>query len=109
MTKSKQQKKERLISDKDKIVLEEGWNDVGCSIARAIVEARKSPNWGWNLISMLGLYKRWMLTEWIERYKRENPPPPIRGKKSQLEKLRQKLKTEIEKTTKKQVEDLHDK
>lgn len=91
-------KTERKRSEKDRRLLEEGWDDIGKSIAKTIVETGKSVKWGWDLIGLLGLYKRWMLTEWIKRYELENPRKIPDGRTKTLEDLREKLKQEIRKT-----------
>lgn len=94
----RQKKKDRVISEKEKILLEEGWDDIGQSIARTIIETGKTAAWGWQLINMLGLYKRWMLTEWIHRYELENPRKAPDGRSTTLDDLREKLKQEIRNT-----------
>lgn len=53
--------------------LEQGWLELGQSIAETVVAGGKGPKWAWELIGPLGIYKRWMLEKWIQRYQDEHP------------------------------------
>lgn len=68
----------------EQALLDEGWQEVGQSIAATVVDGGKTRVWAWKLIGPLGIYKHWMLDAWIERYETENPRPKIpkkRGRK----------------------------
>lgn len=54
-------------------LLEQGWLELGQSIAETVVVCGKKPKWAWDLIGPLGIYKRWMLDSWIARYRDEHP------------------------------------
>lgn len=51
---------------------EEAWEEIGASLAAATVEGGRSRTWAWELIKPLGLYKRWMVGYWIEKYESQN-------------------------------------
>jgi hypothetical protein len=75
---------QKPLSPEEQALLDEGWQELGQSIAAAVVAGGKSRIWAWNLLGPLGLYKRWMLDAWIERYEQEHPPvkvPKKRGRK----------------------------
>ena len=54
-------------------LLDESWDEVGSSIAASIVEAGRTKKWAWALIGPTGLYRKWMLDHWVERYLAEHP------------------------------------
>ena len=71
------------------------YQEIGQSIARAVLEGRQSEDWAWTMVGDLGLYERWELDLWLELYRRER-----RSAGSELEKRRkriEKLDKEIEK------------
>lgn len=47
---------------------EEAWEEIGAALAAAVVDGGKTRFWVWDLIKPLGLYKRWMIGYWIEKY-----------------------------------------
>lgn len=49
---------------------EEGWDEIGAALAATVVEGGKTRAWVWDLIKPLGLYKRWMIGYWVEKYER---------------------------------------
>lgn len=49
---------------------EEAWTEIGATLAAAVVEGGKTRNWAWELVKPLGLYKRWMVGYWVEKYER---------------------------------------
>lgn len=64
---------------------EQGWQEIGGSLAALVANGDKNETWAWNLVGPLGLYKKWMLREWIRRAKEEltatsaySPPPAKR-------------------------------
>lgn len=61
------------LTAREQTALEESWTEIGESIASAIVVGKKTAKWAWDLIGPLGIYKRWMIDMWIERYKAEHP------------------------------------
>jgi hypothetical protein len=81
--------RKKPLTDKERVALDEGWNEVGESIAGTILVGGRTKQWAWSIIGPLGLYKRWMLDLWIERYQQEHPeladsrpkPPVRRGPK----------------------------
>lgn len=64
--------KDEKISDEEQASLDQGWEEIGESLAAAIVEGQNSFHWAWALISPLGIYERWMLSRWVARYQKEN-------------------------------------
>lgn len=73
--------KTRELTEAEQAALDESWSEVGESIAAAIVDGGRNLRWAWDLLGPLGLYKRWMLDAWIERYEQEHPRPPAAPKK----------------------------
>ena len=65
--------KTKPLTAAEQAALEEGWVEIGESIAGTIVVGKRTPKWAWDLIGPLGLYKRWMIDLWVERYKQEHP------------------------------------
>lgn len=59
--------------------------EIGQSIAALVVDAGWGPQKAWELVSGLALYRRWMLNEWVNRYREENPArePSRRRRKAQ--------------------------
>lgn len=53
-------------------LLEEGWVEIGRSLAEAVVDGKKTFAWAWDLLSPLHCYRPWMLKEWIQRYKEQS-------------------------------------
>lgn len=49
---------------------EEGWEEIGAGLAATVVEGGKTAAWAWQLIRPLGLYNRWMVTYWVEKYEK---------------------------------------
>jgi len=45
------------------------FQEIGQSIARAVLEGRQSEDWAWQLIGDLGIYERWELDLWIEMHR----------------------------------------
>ena len=58
----------RKLTSADKQALDQSWEEVGESIAQAIVEGGKTRQWAWKIVGPLGLYRHWMLNHWIARY-----------------------------------------
>lgn len=61
------------LTAEDQALLDEGWDEMGQSIAAMVVSGTRNSKWAWELLGPLGLYKRWMLDAWIERYRQEHP------------------------------------
>jgi hypothetical protein len=59
-------------SAKEVQAAEEAWEEIGAALAATVVEGGKSRSWVWDLIKPLGLYKRWMVGYWIEKYETLN-------------------------------------
>jgi hypothetical protein len=59
----------------EQALLDQGWSELGQSIAETVVVGGKSLKWAWDLIGPLGIYKHWMLKQWIQRYRDEHPEP----------------------------------
>lgn len=49
---------------------EEGWEEIGAALAATVVEGGKTRAWVWELIRPLGMYKRWMVGYWVEKYEK---------------------------------------
>jgi hypothetical protein len=73
--------KTRELTEEERLALDESWQEVGESIAAAVVDGGRNLRWAWEIIGPLGLYKRWMLDAWIERYEKEHPKPKQPPKK----------------------------
>lgn len=69
----KPSKKTRKLTPEEESLLQEGWEEIGKSIAIAVVHGGKSRLWAWQTIKPIGLYEHWMLIAWIERCKKEIP------------------------------------
>ena len=51
---------------------EEGWTEIGATLAATVVEGGKTRSWVWDLIKPLSLYRRWMIGYWVEKYERQH-------------------------------------
>ena len=60
---------------------DEYYEEIGKSLAALVVDAGMGPGKAWGLLGGIGLYRRWMLNLWVERYREENPPKPRLGRK----------------------------
>lgn len=60
-----------LPPDKRALV-DQGYQEIGASLAEAIVLAGKDYDWAWSLIGPTGLYGYWMLDYWVLRYRQIN-------------------------------------
>ena len=94
----------------EQALLDEGWTELGRSIAETVVVGGKSLKWAWDLIGPLGIYKHWMLKQWIQRYLDEHPdlentdaikgskprrrktPPTMQSKFTKREQIHQSLR-----------------
>lgn len=47
------------------------FQEIGQSIARAVLEGRQSEDWAWSLIGEFGLYERWELDLWLDMHRRK--------------------------------------
>lgn len=65
--------KTKPLTAAEQVALDKGWSEIGESLAGTIVVGKRTPKWAWDLIGPLGLYKRWMIDFWVERYKQEHP------------------------------------
>jgi hypothetical protein len=61
------------LTEQEQALLDEGWQELGESIAAAVLVGGRGVRWAWELLGPLGLYKRWMLDAWLERYREEHP------------------------------------
>lgn len=66
------EKKSTKRSAKEIQAAEEAWEEIGAALAATVVEGGKTRSWVWDLIKPLGLYKRWMIGYWIEKYETLN-------------------------------------
>jgi hypothetical protein len=59
--------------------------EIGEALASLVVEGGWPPRKAWGLVSGLTLYRRWMVDEWVNRYREENPArePSRRRRKAQ--------------------------
>ena len=59
--------------------------EIGEALASLIVDGGWGPQKAWALVGGLGVYRRWMLNEWVGRYREENPArePSRRRRKAQ--------------------------
>lgn len=67
------------------------YDEIGRSIAGLVVEGGVTPNKAWSLISGLGLYNRWMVTLWVDRYRRERNLKPKRSRRKPKQNRRKLL------------------
>ena len=65
--------KTKPLTAAEQAALDDGWAEIGESLAGTIVLGKRTPKWAWDLIGPLGLYKRWMIDLWVERYQLEHP------------------------------------
>lgn len=61
------------LTEDEQAVLDEGWLELGESIAATVLVGGRTARWAWDLLGPLGLYKRWMLDAWLDRYREEHP------------------------------------
>jgi hypothetical protein len=61
---------------------DEHYEEIGRSLAALVVEAGMGTGKAWALLGGIGLYRRWMLELWTERYREENPVQARRGRRS---------------------------
>lgn len=54
---------------------EEGWQEIGASIAMAIVHGGKTKKWAWEILKPFEIYSYWMLDYWIEKCRNSNMKP----------------------------------
>jgi hypothetical protein len=67
---------------------DEHYEEIGKSLAALVVDAGMTTGKAWALLGGIGLYRRWMLSLWVERYREENPArarPGRRRKNSRAE------------------------
>lgn len=59
--------------------------EIGEALASLVVEGGWGPQKAWGLVSGVAPYRRWMLGEWVKRYREENPArePSRRRRKAQ--------------------------
>ncbi len=69
---------------------DEHYEEIGQSLAALVVEAGMGTGKAWALLGGVGLYRRWMLDLWVERYREENPATPRRASKSGKSRARRK-------------------
>lgn len=67
----KQKRAKRRYSPEQREKARRSYQEIGQSIARAVLEGRQSEDWAWSLVGDLGLYDRWELDLWLEMYRRE--------------------------------------
>lgn len=65
--------KTKPLTAEEQAALDEGWTEIGESIAGTILVGRRTKKWAWDLIGPLGIYERWMIDKWVERYQDEHP------------------------------------
>ena len=82
----------KQLTAEEQALLDEGWEEMGESIAMAVVDGGKNLLWAWKLLGPLGLYKRWMLSRWVDRYKEEHPKPKRKRKRATV-KSKKKVKS----------------
>lgn len=63
----------RPLTAKQQASLDESWSEVGESMAAAVLVGGITPAEAWKMLKPSGLYRRWMLDKWIERYRLEHP------------------------------------
>ncbi len=61
---------------------DEHYEEIGKSLAALVVDAGMTTGKAWALLGGIGLYRRWMLELWVERYREENPARVRRGRRS---------------------------
>jgi hypothetical protein len=66
-------RRKKPLTPTEQIRLDEGWEEMGESIAATILVGGRTAQWAWDLLGPLGLYKRWMIDLWLERYRQEHP------------------------------------
>lgn len=95
-------RRRKPLSDLEARRLDESWDEMGESIAAAVLVGGKTATWAWRLLRPLGLYKRWMIDMWIDRYRCEHPEldkPVVRRKR------RRKATDGLEFTKREQIEE----
>lgn len=70
------------------------FQEIGQSVARAVLEGRQSEDWAWQLIGDLGLYERWELDLWLQMH-RQNCRSALQAQEKR-EKRKKQLQKEIE-------------
>lgn len=63
----------KTLSPSEKALADEGWDEIGSSIASAVVHGGKSRAWAWEMIKPLGIYPKWMFDYWIKRCQESAP------------------------------------
>lgn len=61
---------------------DEHYEEIGKSLAALVVDVGMVAGKAWALLGGIGLYRRWMLDLWVERYREENPAKVRRGRRS---------------------------
>lgn len=59
-------------SPEDLEVSNEGYLEIGKSLAAMVVDGGYTELWAWRTIRDLGNYRRWMVSDWVARYRSEN-------------------------------------
>lgn len=68
---AKQERSKRRYSPEQREKARRSYQEIGQSIARAVLEGRQSEDWAWLLVGDLGLYERWELDLWLMLYRQE--------------------------------------
>jgi len=70
------------------------FQEIGQSVARAVLEGRQSEDWAWQLIGDLGIYERWELDLWLQMH-RQNCRSALEAQEK-LKQRKDRLQQEIE-------------
>lgn len=65
--------------------------EIGRSLASLVVDGGWGTQKVWGLISGLALYRRWMLNEWVNRYREENPAREPSGRRRKAQERRKAI------------------
>lgn len=71
MTKRSSKQSRFRLTAEEKLLADQGWEEVGKNLARSILVGNKTEAWAWELLKPLDLYPRWMLVYWIRKYRHE--------------------------------------
>jgi hypothetical protein len=74
------------LTAEQRALADEGWDEIGRSLAMVVINGDKTIAWAWELIKPLNIYPYWMLLYWLKRCTRERRTAGKTGRPSLITK-----------------------